>query len=99
MVLKEACDFLEQLRMRYQKVLIGSRHVSGIGGSSMYKNIQGLQLEERGFICISKAGSNDKKGHLRILGGFLEHCSWVWDKKLEGYPMGSHLVQRVGSDQ
>ena len=50
MVLKEACDFLEQLRMRYQKVLFGSRYVSGIGGSSNYKNLQGIKLEECGFM-------------------------------------------------
>ena len=89
MVLKEACDVLDQLRMIYQKVLIESRYISGIGGSRILdKNLQGLQLEECGFMCIIKAGINDKKGHLILLVGFLEHCGWVWDRKTGGISNG-----------
>ena len=72
MVLKEACDVLNQLNIRLHKVLIQRRYVKGIGRSSVLeKHLKFPQLEDSRFSLIRKVVRDDGKGHLRILEKFL----------------------------
>ena len=75
MVVKEARGVLYQLRMIFKKVLFGSSFVIRIVRSSILENqLLWIQLEGYGSKCIRKAVRNDGKGHLILLGGFMEHC-------------------------
>ena len=70
MVLKEACNVMVQFLIRLHKVVIGRIFFSGFGVSSVLCR----------FSCIRKSGIDDRKVHLKILQGFLEHRGWVWER-------------------